>query len=236
MSLKTITTIVCFTIFLFLSSRPAAASNWSNPLDNTLNRASYKGFGQFFDKSFYVEKGGLFPNPFVGYHSGVDLEIFPEETEKNVPVYAISSGKISFIGSVSGYGGLILEKIDNEDVTALYGHLKSENNIVKVGDQVETGEIIGYLGDGFSKDTGGERKHLHLGFYKGRDLYFKGYEQDDNIIQTKWLNPLDFLKGKVGTLPIEQEPSVTPPPIVDLWSRIRVFFSDLLKNLNNYVR
>jgi murein DD-endopeptidase MepM/ murein hydrolase activator NlpD len=201
---------ICVFLFLFITPQKSLALTWAYPLDRTLERASYKTFGQLIDKQFYVGKESLFPNRFYGYHAGSDLEIFPEELNKDVLVSAISSGIIIFVGRVSGYGGLILEKIDNEDLTVLYGHLKLENSWLKVGDRVDTGAQVALLGDAFSGETGGERKHLHFAIYEGHGLYFRGYEDNKNALDESWLDPITFLRENIVATPSVETQASAP--------------------------
>lgn len=142
-------------------------------------------------------------------HSETSAAIAP-----TAAIYAISSGTISYIGPVAGYGGLILEKINNEDITALYGHLKLSNLNLKAGDKIITGQVIAYLGDAFNTETGGERKHLHFGIYKGQDLYFKGYENIYVELSNKWLDPLMYLENKGAILPAVIPNSIIPQPTI----------------------
>lgn len=224
-------------LLLFLMPQKTFAQDWSYPLEKTLDRPSDKSFGQFIDKKFYIGKENRFPNQFYGYHAGADLEIFPEELNTEVPVLAVTSGAISYIGQVSGYGGLILEKMDNEDLTALYGHLKFQDSNLKVGDKVQAGQKIAGLGNAFSSETGGERKHLHFGIYKGQDLYFKGYETSQNNLEAKWLDPLKFLQSRISvsslensvpTPTINQEiPQKSTNPLVLLIELVKNFFTSL---------
>jgi hypothetical protein len=58
------------------------------------------------------------------------------------------------------------------------------------------GQRITYLGDAFSEETGGERKHLHFGIHKGIDLYFLGHEQTKEDLNLNWEDPTKFLRAK----------------------------------------
>lgn len=167
------------------------------PMDRYSERIRVKNFGTLVDDAFYQGKEALFPfNRFFGHHAAVDLEIFGGEENSDVLVYAVTSGKIKYIGSLPGYGGLILQTIDGEERTALYGHVKITDLDIKVGDEVTAGRKLTLLGDGFSKETSRERKHLHFGIYKGVDLYFKGHEQTRELLIAKWEDPTDYLKQR----------------------------------------
>lgn len=187
------------------------SAKWYYPVENYSQRVSYKGFGQYISADFYIGKGNLFPNKFIGYHAGKDLEILPGEENQPVPVYAVGDGKIIFMGPVSGYGGVILESLDNTNNTALYGHIKLAGAKVKDGETVQAGEELTILGQEFSAETGGERKHLHLGIYKGQDLYFHGYEPTLTQINNRWVNPDEFLNAR-GAQEIVNSISPTTTP------------------------
>jgi murein DD-endopeptidase MepM/ murein hydrolase activator NlpD len=124
------------------------------------------------------------------------MEILPGEENNPVPVYAIGSGTVTFVGPVAGYGGVILEKLASDSFTVLYGHVNYLASSIKVGDQVAGGRQLTILGNAFSSQTGGERKHLHLGLYKGSGEYFRGYEATMAGLTDHWLDPLVFLAGK----------------------------------------
>ena len=160
-------------------------------MDSYFKRQGLKGFGQLINDQFYKGKEALFPfNRFYGYHAAFDLEAIDDEKEKNVPVYAVGFGPIIYIGTLSGYGGVILQKLTLENHIALYGHVKITDLPIKVSAiPVKPGQRITYLGDAFSSETSKERKHLHFGIYKGTNLSFKGHEASLRELNTKWENP-----------------------------------------------
>ena len=129
-------------------------------------------------KNFYknqtVNPFGVYRNGrFVGYHSGVDIEIEPEDLDKDVPVYAMYTGEVIKVGEVGGYGGVVAIKHNfegNNDLTSVYGHLRLRDIKVSEGQKITSGYLIGYLGAAYSSETAGERKHLHFGFNKNSDL------------------------------------------------------------------
>jgi murein DD-endopeptidase MepM/ murein hydrolase activator NlpD len=167
---------------------------YHSPVTDYKNRESLKHFGEYFSAASYVGKNAIFPNHYVGYHAGTDLEILPGEADTSVPVFAIGNGKIVFSGPVSGYGQVILEKLDAVTYTALYGHVVPT---VKSGQSVSAGTQIAILGQAFSSQTGGERKHLHLGIYRGSGNYFKGYEPTKTALDARWIDPLAFLASHI---------------------------------------
>jgi murein DD-endopeptidase MepM/ murein hydrolase activator NlpD len=94
--------------------------------------------------------------PFQTYHSGIDLANVP-----GTPIYASAKGTVTTAsamminGSFYGYGNYIIIG-HNARFSSLYAHLMSF--AVGAGDEVEQGQIIGYMGNtGWS--TG---PHLHF--------------------------------------------------------------------------
>jgi len=192
------------------------ASDWYYTMDNYQKRATVKLFAQLINEEFYKGKEKLFPfNRFYGYHAAVDLEYLTGEKDKDVPVYAVTGGTISYIGSLPGYGGVILQKLDGTNDTALYGHVKITDIPVSIGSKItsEKPTTITYLGDEFSNETSKERKHLHFGIYKGQDNYFRGHEKNLKVIQDKWYNPTNYLKEKGAVSPTAINSTSRPTPI-----------------------
>lgn len=154
------------------------------PLGRVRERVTKKSFGILIDpKTSPVQ-----PERFQGYHTGADFEIFPEELESDISVRAVCGGKIEAKRVADGYGGVLVESclLDSQPVTIVYGHLKLASISKNIGDVLEAGEEIGVLGKNKSAETDGERKHLHLGIHKGRDVNLLGYVQtkkdlDDSI-------------------------------------------------------
>lgn len=104
------------------------------------------------------------------YHSGIDIGA-PE----NSKIIAITSGTITFASFLGGGGYTITLSTGNMKIT--YCHV-SPNYIVKVGDVVQKGQVIGYVGpknvygvpgnfyyDEYGEPTNGATTgpHLHLG-------------------------------------------------------------------------
>lgn len=88
----------------------------------------------------------------VVFHSGLDLL-----AEIATPVLSVGDGVIAFAGNQSGYGNLV---VINHPVgkQTRYAHLESID--VKVGDNVELGEVVGRVGISGEPDL--EEPHLHF--------------------------------------------------------------------------
>jgi murein DD-endopeptidase MepM/ murein hydrolase activator NlpD len=111
---------------------------------------------------------GMRKSPFTGkkqFHPGVDLA-----GSKGTPILAPAKGQVAFVGK-NGSLGLSIEIKHDSTFKTTYGHLLECS--VKKGQNVQRGDIIGYMGD-TGRTTG---HHLHYEIEK------KG----------KRVNPLDFM-------------------------------------------
>ncbi|MEI7750376.1 MAG: peptidoglycan DD-metalloendopeptidase family protein [Candidatus Moraniibacteriota bacterium] len=138
-------------------------------------RVTKKLFGIYITKA----TSPVQPERFSGYHTGTDFEIFPEETDADVAVSAVCSGKLLSKHLASGYGGVAVQLcVENgQPVTVVYGHMRLASITASVGEALQPGDFLGYLGTGYSAETDGERKHLHLGMHKGTAVNILGYVQ-----------------------------------------------------------
>ncbi|MFH0873352.1 MAG: M23 family metallopeptidase [Candidatus Komeilibacteria bacterium] len=168
------------------------ASTFSLPLDRALERITKKPFGIYITP----QNSPVQPEKFSGYHTGVDFETFAEEANTQVTIKTICAGKVIYKQRVSGYGGVFIQSCEynGEAITVLYGHLALSTIQLKVGDEIKAGTVIGYLGAGYSYDTDGERKHLHLGIHKGSAVELKGYVQSASEL-SGWLDGQKLLSG-----------------------------------------
>lgn len=159
------------------------------PLFNTSKRITKKPFGIKISPA----DSPVSPERFSGYHTGVDYEIFDDEKEKNVPVFAICGGELLQKKNAGGYGGVVVQEcvLDDQVLTVVYGHIALSSVIRTVGDYVDPGEQIASLGAGFSADTDNERKHLHLGIHKGTSINLRGYVDNLEELQN-WLDFASF--------------------------------------------
>lgn len=167
------------------------------------NRVAYKPFGIRINPN----TSPVQPERFSGYHTGIDIEF--EDISEPVPVYAIQDGTVVQSGYVQGYGGVII--VNHTDATApssqsilaLYGHLDPES--ITPNTNVTQGQQLGVLGEGFTQETDGERKHLHFGLINAETVNLRGYVQNKEAL-LNWIDPLPFLEELVesnaGTLPV----------------------------------
>jgi murein DD-endopeptidase MepM/ murein hydrolase activator NlpD len=169
-----------------------AAADFSQPLDHATNRPTPLHFGLRVTPD--PETNPIDPpERFEGYHAAVDYEVSAEELDQPVPVYAICRGRVVYSGYADGYGGLLIHRctLDGEPISVIYGHL-SRNGLIDEGVTVRSGQQIGYLADADSPDSGGTRKHLHLGIHKGKALDMRGYVQTEEEL-AEYIDPATVL-------------------------------------------
>jgi len=161
------------------------------PIDDAIARATKKPFGV----KISPDNSPVSPEKFSGYHTGVDFETFPNEAELDINIYAICAGPIILKRYVSGYGGVIVQQcaLDNDNVTVVYGHLRLSSISSELNQILKQGQQIGMLGQGFSAETDGERKHLHLGIHKGQTINLLGYVETSNLLD-EWIDPITLIK------------------------------------------
>jgi Membrane proteins related to metalloendopeptidases len=107
----------------------------------------------------YPLPGSHVISPFGGarHHPGIDLKTRPNDN-----ICATFDGVVTMSGTYFGYGNCIKIKHNNGFET-LYGH--QSRNLVKSGDKVKAGQIIGLTGRTGHATT----EHLHF------ELFFKGH-------------------------------------------------------------
>ena len=158
-----------------------------SPISRPQERVTKKPFGIYITpKTSPVQ-----PEKFQGYHTGTDFETFPEEADTDVPILAICTGKLLQKRTATGYGGLLVQacNLDGQAVTVVYGHIKLSSVSAKVGDELKRAEQIAVLGKGYSSETSGERKHLHLGIHNGTSIVILGYVQSQSALSA-WKDAL----------------------------------------------
>ncbi len=156
------------------------------PMVDAQNRVTKKPFGI----SIAPATSPVQPERFSGYHTGTDFETFPNEQDSDVEIFSLCSGEVRFTGWVKGYGGVLIQDCiyENEQVTVLYGHLNIDSVSLRTESELVEGTRIGNLGKGFSEETDGERKHLHLSIHRGTTIEYRGYVPTEKEL-SDWINP-----------------------------------------------
>lgn len=139
------------------------------------------------------------------YHSAEDVV-----DSAGAPIYAMTDGIIRYSGYMYGYGWLIVIDHPDYQVYTLYGHLSTRRWKMTEG-LVESGELIGYVGDE-DENTGGDYEvvtHLHFGVRDGfqdqyplfgDDRWMAGYTFA-HPATLGWLDPTDY----INAVPDQQE-------------------------------
>ena len=175
------------------SANSDGTSLFAAPLDRASERVTKKPFGIYITpKTSPVQ-----PERFTGYHTGADFETFPEEANVDVAVHAVCQGKLLLKEYASGYGGVAVEacQLNGSPITVVYGHLNLASIAGRAGDILNVGDVLGDLGKGYSVQTDGERKHLHLGFHRGSAINILGYVQTKSAL-SGWIDPCQYVCGK----------------------------------------
>lgn len=156
------------------------------PIENAEARITKKPFGILIGPA----TSPVQPERFSGYHTGTDFETFPNEQDTDVEIFSICAGKVRFTGWMKGYGGVVIQNCtyEKELVTVLYGHVDIDSVSLESGGELLKGAKIGNLGKGFSRETDGERKHLHLGIHRGTNIEYRGYVQTKEKL-SDWIDP-----------------------------------------------
>lgn len=138
------------------------------------------------------------PEEFSGYHVGTDFEVTGAELDADVPIFAICAGPVVYGGFADGYGGLLVQlcTLNGESVTVLYGHLVIEG-IPAVDSTLDAGQQISMLAPARSHNSGGNRKHLHLGIHRGVAIDERGYVQTEEEVH-EYIDPLSLLPRGFG--------------------------------------
>lgn len=173
-----------------ISPMRAPPAGLAFPLNAPTQRITKKFLGTYVTPS----DSPVNPERFTGYHTGLDFETFLEEQNTDVLVHAICTGPLVLKKMASGYGGVAVQQcaIDDQMATVVYGHVRLSSVKAGANEILRAGDVLGILGAGYSTETDGERKHLHLGIHKGSAVNIFGYVQNARSLSA-WLDPQKVL-------------------------------------------
>ncbi len=181
------------------TNQPATSTQTSSsPLSDPISGGAQRITKKFFGTYVTPKNSPVQPERFTGYHTGVDFETTPAEANIDVSIMAACDGTLVLKKWASGYGGVAVESctLDGQAVTVIYGHLRLASVSPTVGQKLKAGEAFAVLGTGYSTETDGERKHLHLGIHKGSAINITGYVSRQSDLQN-WLDPTKYLPSSV---------------------------------------
>lgn len=168
---------------------PATAAIVS-PISDATSRITKKFYGTYVTP----QNSPVTPEKFKGFHTGLDFETTPEEKDADVTINTICEGKLLTKARATGYGGYAVQActINGQAVTVVYGHLRQSSIKPNIGDVLKPGDALAVLGTGYSTETDGERKHLHLSIHIGTGINIKGYVQTQGELSA-WMDPKTVL-------------------------------------------
>lgn len=103
-------------------------------------------------------------------HRGIDLAQPGSALGK--PIFAAYDGKVVASGPASGFGNWIVieHTIEGTSMSTVYGHMKAEDLMVRVGDSVKAGQQIARIGN----EGQSSGPHLHFELWNGNRLQCGG--------------------------------------------------------------
>ena len=130
---------------------------------------------------FGVNPGGEFR--MNGFHDGLD---FGSYDHPGSSVHAVHSGVVTQIGYIAGLENYVVVQSDEYSFVYQEAFSNRGNIKVRVGQQINTGDVIGY------RDT----SHLHLGITREKNI-MRAIANSFNNNGT-WLNPLELIRNGIA--------------------------------------
>ena len=152
--------LLLFLVFISFNSNFSSSNTFYYPTDYLTITSQYGNREVYGVKNF---------------HNGTDFGA-PQGSK----VYSISSGLVTFVGFLNGYGNSVIIQ-HNNGIKSLYSHL-SENFIVSVGDNVSSHEFIAYVGPKYLSNG------ILNGFTTGPHLHLTIFNTDNSTINPLTLN------------------------------------------------
>lgn len=155
-------------------------------------------------------KRGEYKGVLWGVHLGEDA-IVPPGTD----VRAIGRGRVVYAGLHAGseekpnWGNIIIVR-HRDPVRRLvfYSLLAHLGEVYKrIGDRVELGEPLGFIGEGYTRENGFWEAHLHFAIYTGpwKNQILPGYwKQGDRTTRPEWWQIPSRFIAEYGSLPAHQ--------------------------------
>jgi murein DD-endopeptidase MepM/ murein hydrolase activator NlpD len=136
------------------------------------------------NSSYYFPTDYLYITSEYGYREIYNQTNFHTGTDFGAPqgsdIYSISSGVITHVGFINGYGNSIII-LHSDGLKSLYAHL-DENFIVNIGDKVNAHQLIAKVGPKFLSNG------IQNGFTTGPHLHLTIYDTNNNTINPLSLN------------------------------------------------
>jgi murein DD-endopeptidase MepM/ murein hydrolase activator NlpD len=159
-------------------------------------------------------------DPGRGKHLGEDYDLSGGDSIGE-PVFATANGQVKYAGYAGGYGGVVIIEHDlpegdswGDYVTSVTGHLFANTLQVSTGQEVQKGQLLGYVAD--QENNGDWSPHVHFGIRKGpHDLntyycsccdppknywVYLGYEKtcESHFWISNWWDPTNLVQAHSG--------------------------------------
>lgn len=146
---------------------PASSDSCQQYIDRVLTEKNAKiAFGGYFERrSLYRRSSHFTHGEERNVHIGLDLWL-----HNGAPIYTPLDGVVHSYNNNLGLGDygptiIVEHKVEGETIFTLYGHLSLESlKQIEVGQEIKSGELIGWLGD--ATVNGGYAPHLHFQIIK----------------------------------------------------------------------
>lgn len=183
-----ISTLAVVALAITIAPRPSTAAATAYTFPCAGYQLSGYDFGQFVSG--------------WGYHAAQDVTC-PAAT----PLYAVADGQVVYSAKTPDsyrWGNLVLIQHTNPDgsqITSLYGHMSAARQVA-AGQMVQKGQLIGYVGPGYTAENGNWGAHLHFGMRQGAynaaiGTYAPGIAgYVPASILPKWVNPASYISGR----------------------------------------
>ena len=182
----------------------SSSKQWEKYINEYLSKNNARvAYGGYLEKRNLYNRSNYFNNQTKenqrNIHLGVDFWC-----KENTKVLAVLDGEIhSFKNNLNhgDYGPTIIirHKIKSETFFSLYGHLSLESiSIIKKGDKIKQGDVIGSLGD--STVNGDYAPHLHFQLIRNLEGNIGDYpgvcsEKDLDFYKKNCPDPVHLLKN-----------------------------------------
>lgn len=161
-------------------SQNLATTGWVRPADTSVSDVGGEDIGS-------PRPLGCSGSGCTRKHMGIDFGAGGRVNE--VPIYAAARGKVSYWGPY-GTGGNTIKIDHGAGIYTHYLHLEADGARVSVGEMVDKGQLIGYMGGTNAPGYSRYAPHLH---FEVADMSFNS-QYDWNPYHL--INPHDFLESK----------------------------------------
>lgn len=111
-------------------------------------------------KSLCIQGNNTLSTHKAGIHKYSYDILLPIGTEIYASRAGVVNETLNTVGNIGFFKGNFVSILHSDSTMAIYAHLKKNNSLVKVGDTIKTGQLIGY--SGFNGSAIYPHLHLHI--------------------------------------------------------------------------